>query len=67
MDQTDSCQRGGLGDPMKESEGIGQRTHIHNPQTDSSMVITREKGGQRVGGGGQGGGGNEEGETLSLG
>ena len=33
MEQTDSCQRGGRGDWMKDGEQISQRTFMQDPWT----------------------------------
>lgn len=40
---------------MKEGEGVNQRTYMHHPVTDNS-VMARRKRGQRLGGSGQSGG-----------
>ena len=38
MRQSDSCERGGgLGDWMKEGEGINQKTYIHSTYIQMTM------------------------------
>ena len=58
MGQTGSCQRvEGKGSWIKGGEGGSQRTYVHNPDTDSSVVRTKGRGhgegkrsGKRAGG-----------------
>ena len=53
MEQTDSCQRGGVGDWMKNGEEVNQRTFMNDPWTGTTIWWLTE-GGEKVGLGGGG-------------